>query len=563
MKRTPWLSWRLFFLTFPIDVTVLLLSSDHASTGSNDYFKWFLLALIAHASIAPFIAIALFLTSKSNSWKAELCALVILGAVRGIAIHFGLGILDLEPQVSSLYKVFNSTISLPLWFIGLAIFVESRRQFQHDFEALFLRSMRKEQTFSGIQKNDSIKAHDGRQIVQLQSIASGLANEIEEALNHPTLRIDYAAQASKIKNLINNKLRPASAELWNGATLSPPKLSALELIKVSLLEQKLKVPAACLLFAPYIFIGLNGSQGWRFSAIETLLATFINALIFVICEMLFKNGLLRRKSTNIFIIGTSYVVPLLTILYVLPQDLFWIDNNGAKFFYQLFLSSCHISILLGFNLYELLGNQRSAVLTNLERIAKRNNMLSFSDVEHTAARDIDLARYLHGELQAGLIATSLLLERAIKSGDLNLANHALRSTVDILNQDHARVSESRKSSPRGRLEKISSGWRGIAEVQIILDWIDLIETSVLNDVIALIDEGVSNAIRHAKATNILVTGTRSATDLHFEILSDGSGMTSKSIGLGTKLFNELSSNWVYSKQGDLNLLKFTVGVVDN
>ena len=94
MKRTPWLSWRLFFLTFPIDVTVLLLSSDHASTGSNDYLRWFLLSLIAHVSIAPFLAMALLFTSKVTSWKSELCVLLILGAARGIAIHFGLEILD-------------------------------------------------------------------------------------------------------------------------------------------------------------------------------------------------------------------------------------------------------------------------------------------------------------------------------------------------------------------------------------------------------------------------------------------------------------------------------------
>jgi hypothetical protein len=161
-------------------------------------------------------------------------------------------------------------------------------------------------------------------------------------------------------------------------------------------------------------------------------------------------------------------------------------------------------------------------------------------------------------LQAGLVATSLLLERAIKMQDSNLAEQSLRTMVEILNQDHARVSQSRVSSPQVRLEKISSGWRGIAEVSINLDWIDDVEILVLNDIIALIDEGVSNAIRHAEATNILVTGSRTGDDLHFEILSDGSGMSAKGVGLGTKLFNELATKWNYSKNGEQNLLKFTV-----
>ena len=558
MRRTPWLSWRLYFLTIPIDVIVLLLSSDHASTGSNDFFNWLILSLIAHGSIAPVTAIALLFTSRANSWKAELCALLVLGAVRGVAIDFGVWLLDLEPKVSFIYKVFNSTISLPLWFIGLALLVESRRQFQQEFEALFLRSLRKEQTSAEKLSSDLGQVHDGEQIKQLQSLATGLAIEIEETLNLPTQKINYAKQVEKIHDLINKKLRPASAELWNGSNLSTPKLSISTLIRISLLEHRLKVIAASLLFSPYIFIGLNGSQGWQFAIIQSLLATVLNILIFMIYEMLFKNGLINRKSANILIMGSSFVIPLLTILFILPDSLFWAESDATKFFYQLFLSSAHISILLGFNLYKLLDQYRSTVLANFEQIAKGEELFPFSNADLTASRDIDLARYLHGELQAGLIATSLILERAIKAGDTNLANHALRSTVDILNQDHARVSQSRTSSPHARLEKISSGWKGIAEVKITLDWIDDLETLVLNDIITLIDEAVSNAIRHAKASSILVTGSRVGEDLHFEILSDGAGMTAKSVGLGTKLFNELASNLTYSKQGEQNLLKFTV-----
>ena len=558
MRRTPWLSWRLYFLTIPIDVIVLLLSSDHASTGSNDFFNWLILSLIAHGSIAPVTAIALIFTSRVNSWKAELCALLVLGAVRGVAIDLGVWLLELEPKVSFIYKVFNSTISLPLWFIGLALFVESRRQFQQEFEALFLRSLRKEQTTAAKQSSALGQVHDGKQIKQLQSLASNLAIEIEEALNLPTPKINYAKQLEKIQDLINKKLRPASAELWNGSTLSTPKLSISTLIRISLLEHKLKAIAASLLFSPYIFIGLNGSQGWQFAIIQTLLATVLNIVIFMIYELLYKNGLINRKSANILIMGSGFVIPLLTILFILPDSLFWAESDATKFFYQLFISSAHISILLGFNLYKLLDQYRSTVLANFEQIAKGEELFPFSNADLTASRDIDLARYLHGELQAGLIATSLILERAIKAGDTNLANHALRSTVDILNQDHARVSQSRTSSPHARLEKISSGWKGIAEVKITLDWIDDLETLVLNDIITLIDEAVSNAIRHAKASSILVTGSRVGEDLHFEILSDGAGMTAKSVGLGTKLFNELASNFTYSRQGEQNLLKFTV-----
>jgi signal transduction histidine kinase len=557
VKRTPWLSWRLYFLTIPIDVIVLLLSSDHASTGSSDFSRWAILSLIAHGSIAPVVALALFFTSKFQNWKFDLMALIIIGIFRGVAIDVGFVILDLEPTVSFWYKVFNSAISLPLWFIGIAVFVESRRQFQKEFEALFLRSVRKEQTSEDMQNLNPV-ADDGELIQHLQAVASGLAYEIEGVLNQPASQVDYAKQTSKIQDLINSELRPASAKLWNGSTLTAPKLSIPTLVSISLLNLKLKVFTASLLFAPYIFIGLNGTLGWRLAAIETLLATSLNILVFFVCEALFKNGLLNRRFTNMVIMGLSYVIAFMAIVFLLPSSMFWTDSVATIFFYQLFLTACHILILFGLNLYKLLGQQRSAVLQSFEQIIEGSEVLSISSDDLNAVRDIDLARYLHGELQAGLIATSLLLQRASNTGDTELARHALRSAANILRQDHARISQSKISSPQARLEKISAGWRGIAEVRIDLIWIDSLDTSSLNDVITLIDEGVSNAIRHAKATIISVSGSQECADLHIEILSNGSGMTEQTPGLGTKLFNELTTSYAYTKQGDSNLLKFTV-----
>ena len=47
-------------------------------------------------------------------------------------------------------------------------------------------------------------------------------------------------------------------------------------------------------------------------------------------------------------------------------------------------------------------------------------------------------------------------------------------------------------------------------------------------------------------------------DLHLEILSDGSKMIENTPGLGTKLFTELATSWAYSRNGEQNILKFTV-----
>ena len=558
MKRTPWLSWRLYFLTIPVDLIFLILSSDHTIRDLNDVTGWALVSLMAHASIAPLIPIALYFTSRLNSWKIELFALVCLGAVRGIAINFAIGILDLEERVPFLYKVFNSAISLPVWFIGLAVFVESRRQFQREFEALFLRSVRKQQSTVGEQLVGVGGLPQEKLIAHVQSVATGLASEIKRVLDLPTSQINFAQQAGKIQDLINTELRPASAQLWNSSTLIAPKLSLSALLRISLLEQRLKVVLVALCTSPYIFIGLNGSQGWKFAGFETLFATVSNITIYLLFEAIFKKGLINRKLTNIAIMVFSFLFQLIMILTIIPSNLFWTNDVLTIFLYQLVLSSNHIVGLLGFNLYKSLSRQRAAVLEYFELILQSRETTSVSSQDLSAVRNIDLARYLHGEFQAGLVATSLLLERAAHTGDTELARHALRSAVDILSQDHAQLSQTKISSPVARLEKIAIGWRGIATVTFSTDWLEGLDVSEVNDAIALIDEAVANAVRHARASLISVTGSRADKCVNLEIHSDGTGMTQNAPGLGTKLFTELATSWDYFHNGEQNVLKFTI-----
>jgi signal transduction histidine kinase len=558
VKRTPWLSWRLYFLTIPVDVVVLLLSADHTMKSLKDVTDWALVSLIAHASIAPLVAIALLVTSQINSWKVELFALIVLGASRGVTINVTLGILNLEQRVPSLYKVFNSAISLPVWFIGLAIFVESRRQFQREFEALFLRYVRKKQT---IQDQKIVRAGDvqpGEQIAHLQSVANNLANEIKRELDLPSPESNYEHQLHNIQNFMMKELRPASKQLWNDSSLPTPKLPFLALLRISLLEQRLKVVMVALCISPYIFIGLNGSQGLAFAAGATFFATSSSIGIYMLCETVFNRGLISRRIINIAIMGSSFIFQLLAILFLIPKDYFWTTSQLTIFLYQLFLSIISIVTLLGFNFYELLSQQRLAVLKHLTLLVQSQEL---PNADLSAKRNLDLAQYLHGEFQAGLVATSVLLERAISNDDTDLARQTLGRAVDILTQDHVELSQPKVSSLLSRLEKIASGWRGIAIVNFSTDWIEELDTLDVYDAVVLIDEGVANAVRHAKATTISVSGTLQGHILSIEILSNGAAMTNNPAGIGTNLFNSLADSWSYTRNGEQNFLTFNVRVI--
>ena len=132
MKRTPWISWRTYFLASPISILVLVFAADHKLDHLRDVVAWAFVALIAYLSLTPFIFLAIVFSNKYNKWQADLLALIGLGIIRGLVINLCVEQFNLVLTVSENYKVFNSAVALPQWFIGIAVFIESRRAYQRE-----------------------------------------------------------------------------------------------------------------------------------------------------------------------------------------------------------------------------------------------------------------------------------------------------------------------------------------------------------------------------------------------------------------------------------------------
>lgn len=557
MKRTSWISWRLYFLTAPVDVVVLTLGADHQLHGWKDILMWGLVALIAHITIAPIASLAIPVSKYFNNWKSDLLLLLILGAIRGVAINYCVNYFGLSLSVSYFYKVMNSTIALPQWFIALAIFMESRRTYQREFQTLFAKAMRKEQeTHERISMLPKGESSAEELIARLQFITSNLANDIQGLLKRPGALKDYSLQASKIQKLIDDDLRPASAELWQTNAVSTPKISFWALAHISLLEQRLRVIPTVVFSIPYLFIGLNGSYGVKVALLQSLVYLFCNILVYSVGEILNKLKKLSRRKTNIFILVTSATLPFVNQFYILPKEFFGTDNFEIKFVGHFFLTVTYIALLFAFNSYKVISRQR------LEVIASLNHHLSSDKYSATLAsggasiRNSDIAQYLHGEVQAGLTASSLLLHQAAATGDSELANEALERAAGLLNQDHTSISYTRMASPEIKLEKIIAGWKGIADISISLPPAVQLDEAVLRNSVALLEEAIANSIRHAHATEIAVSSVLKNDLLTINIISNGDTMTKGKAGLGTKLFNDLASEWNYASESGHNRLTF-------
>ena len=537
-------------------MVILVFAADHELLGFADAAIWALVGAISHAAIAPFVSLAIPFSKHFNNWQADLLALIGLGIARGIVINLCVDALDLVQNVSDGYKVFNSAVALPQWFIGLAVFIESRRAYQREFQSLFAKAMRKEQE---TQERHSLlpKGESSAEelIARLQFITSNLASDIQALLKRPDALKDYSLEASRIQHLIDDDLRPASAQLWGTSAVSTPKISFWALVQISLFTQRPRAILVILASIPYLFVGLNGTFGLEVALSQCLIVATADLLIFGFAELVFYLKLLNRFKTNLMLLIVTVISPLLLQLN-LPEQYRFTDNLVGILIYQGFLSVTYIALLLAFNSYKVINEQRSEVIASLQRHLSSDKYSASLAAGGASIRNSDIAQYLHGEIQAGLTASSLLLQQAAKSGDSDLANEALERAAGLLNQDHTNISYTRMATPEVKLQKIIAGWKGIADVTISLPSSAQLDEVVLRNSVALIEESIANSIRHAHATQIQVSGILKEDLLTINIISNGDSMAKGKAGLGTKLFNDLAREWSYASESGQNRLTF-------
>jgi signal transduction histidine kinase len=557
VKRTSWITWRIFFLALPIDVVVLIFAADHSLKSWRDVYMWGFVAVIAHLGLAPLAYLAIKQSEIRSRWKFDLACLLVLGAARGVLINSCVVWLNLTISVSGLYKVFNSTVALPQWFIGLALFVESRRIFQREFRSLFAQAIQKQLDARMNSKLlESYVSPKNESIAKLQIITSNLANDIQRLLERPKTLENYALEAEKIQKILNEDIRPTSSEIWKKSKVSTPKIDFRTLAAIVFFEKKLRVPLMLSISIPYLFIGLNGVFGLRVSVAQCVFISSLNLLIYGVFELFSRYTLIKRKTANINVITMSCVVPIFFQAFFLPKQFTLSDEVSYLLLYQAFLNAGFVGLLLLVNGYEMVTKYRAEVIAAL---AKQIDSAKFSQKFKSNLSDfenLEFAQYLHGEVQAELTASSLLLQQAAKSGDADLAQEALERASSLLNHDLESISHTRMAIPEERISRLVSAWKGIAEINVDLPEYDLINPRVMRELVQLIEESVANSVRHAKANKINIVGLLEGNNIKTVITSNGAPLIKGKSGLGTRLFNELCIEWSQKSENGFNHLTF-------
>ena len=170
------------------------------------------------------------------------------------------------------------------------------------------------------------------------------------------------------------------------------------------------------------------------------------------------------------------------------------------------------------------------------------------------------ARELHGHVQSNLLATSILLEKAERSGDLN------EKRVALLEARHLLESLANAPAPviRSVLEEVEHRvnlWQPLVHATFDMShFTQLPEFLRVQDLGEILEEAIANAVRHGKADNLSITLTNKST-IQLEILVTNDGLWSgrETSRLGSEIFSLHShGNWTLERPPGSDITKLTL-----
>lgn len=271
--------------------------------------------------------------------------------------------------------------------------------------------------------------------------------------------------------------------------------------------------------------------------VVTVLTTFallVSLMTNNLCHQLRPTGRLALYSTSILLLLASalLMLGLINVLDLTP-------TGGAGVLW---------AVAVNFGIfYPLIGIGAHIGRAQQEGLARLRRSINQAEIAHHALRREesrlrqDLALALHGGLQADLTARTMRAQQSLEQGDPATARQQLDEAWDLIQRDWD-LPERDTADLRSTAESVIECWEGFASITLDLRVSHAPtpqSTALIKEVLL---EGIGNAVRHGRATNIAIVIENHAGALRITITDDGTGVTSSRVGLGTAMLDDMAPN---------------------
>ena len=530
------ITWEAFWGTMPLSVLTAIVFINPDQFNFRNSLLWTAIALISHASMAPFV----HYLNKRNSGKVHLVSAFVLGALKGSVLNLISPVFLVADPLPIYFRAFNSG----LVFLYLFVLFSMIRGVWGNFEKNLRDFLVELVTNKSIAQLISSKNLDQINDTPRQDAIANLSKLLEDSLAKESDGLTLIQQADAIDRVIAKNIRPNSSQRWKEAELIWPRIHPWRVLKKSFTETRTPFFLFVLMLTP---LSLTGQYAYGSLFDSFLLQSISLVIIYLLINLADWISIRVRKDTrfNNLLYLLFYLVvqgPIIaSINFFLNSDADLTTGRiillqiGAMITFIGF-AACGTMVL---SAYE----ERDKALEQLRSLLPEEKLRKILNAGINSNAESEYAQYLHAEVQAQLTASKLLLLKAADSDFSSMSTETTRKVLERI--DHLKLPYQRKDLriPEFRLNELVQTWRGLTRIKMDLPP-ELSQTCRNGEVISqLIEESVINAIRHGKAKNVRVIVWIEEEICHIEVQDDGKLKSTKKRGLGTTFFEVFAPDW--------------------
>ena len=546
------LSWQatLLFLPFGCIGPVFI---DRARIGSSEV-QGLLIALVGQLTVMACIAVASGAIHRVEPARSRplLTAVAILIAMtaRGLAIEWTSVAMGLSTTMEYSYRVGSSLPTMTGGYIVMALVVGAYERHRRLAASLAARRTELDLTHRSMQT----QLHEVHRAVVAH--VHQLVDPFLVAIDRLVKRIDHGSDAAPIadamRKIADEQLRPLSQRLLNSASgVSPDDFKPVSGELPALpLPSHLHMHVLISPLAGLIVTMLSFSQAMRLAADPAILllpiiSGLVPILVFAGARAVI-GGWAPRLWLGIAVAGGIGVLGL--VLSVTVEEAL-----GLPVPEYVMYAAPLTGLLLGLSTatYAAVSYRRSETERELQGYIDALSTASSLLTQHLFIERRNLSYVIHGSLQSALYAGSMrLLANPLPSQELVAA---IRRDIALAAQKldaHAVVAVRLEQT----LTELSRMWSGECEIrwtmseraELLLAAAPVTEASVGE----IAREFITNAIRHGKATTVMVRIVVEQGCVQVTCDDDGRGVSaSASRGVGSRMLDELCIRWDRTRDG--------------
>lgn len=488
----------------------------------------YLLGTISHLATGLVLLLGRLAFLRDVSEKPRPVATILImgaaGLTRGVATAYLLEALSITANADYLDRMASGAALIIIWFSAIAVVVDSRKRYRYSYLEL-----------SELVERQRLLKERGHEILsgRERELVSQVRQTLQEALR-------VGAKTSDIHNAVEELVRPLSHSIAK----SRPQLEAeatTPRIRIRFWpiahSAFAKTPYS---FGPVIFVSVLGtlySKLWQLGVIgliDSVLSALFIWLFFSLGARLKKYG----WWTWLFWLMAGLASGLTTGMFTGINPL---ENPSPAIYLSLnvLIPAVMVAFLKAYD-YQAESN-----LSALKEILDSVHWETVALQQQAWVQQKRIARFVHSDLQARIRAFALRLD--ISGSDPKPEDiEELRAECEKSLALGGEYQDFEKF-----IAELQDLWEGVVMIGFEAD--ELVRGSVAGDpftqiaLVEIVREGVSNAVKHGRASQVRVRLTEihqgERSNIEVEIVDNGAAIAEKGAGLGSEVLDELSVSW--------------------